>query len=277
VWGSDTGGGGDFVWAYTAQFGNGLSATISAEAEDVRSTTHVTAFVLPAAQAVRTGYAGRQLMDLVGNVRIDQAWGSAQIMGALHEVRPSTAVGDDEWGYAIGAGLTLNLPMIGKGDTFSIQGTYSEGAVRYAGAGVGAPGFLITKDAISAIGVTYDAVSTGSTTHLTEAWSVVAGFQHVWNPKWKTSLYGTYGEVNFSAAANAILLAGRDASWSMWQAGSRTVWTVVPNLDLSVDVMYNSIDTGFGGAPTGTTGAPAVAGDVDWWQGMFRVQRNFYP
>ncbi len=31
VWGSDTGGGGDNVFAYTAQFGNGLSATLSAE------------------------------------------------------------------------------------------------------------------------------------------------------------------------------------------------------------------------------------------------------
>ena len=29
---------------------------------------------------------GQRIPDLVGNLRVDQAWGSAQIMGALHQV-----------------------------------------------------------------------------------------------------------------------------------------------------------------------------------------------
>ena len=32
------------------------------------------------------GYAGFQSPDIVANLRVDQAWGSAQIMGALHQV-----------------------------------------------------------------------------------------------------------------------------------------------------------------------------------------------
>jgi hypothetical protein len=112
---------------------------------------------------------------------------------------------------------------------------------------------------------------TGSTSlDLTEGWSVVGGFQHNWNPQWKTSLYGTYGAITYSAAAKAELgLVTALDDWSMWQVGSRTIWTPVPNLDLSVDVMYNHINTAF----DGTVGAE----DKGWWQGMFRVQRNFYP
>ena len=31
-------------------------------------------------------YGGFQAPDIVANLRVDQAWGSAQIMGALHDV-----------------------------------------------------------------------------------------------------------------------------------------------------------------------------------------------
>jgi hypothetical protein len=91
-------------------------------------------------------------------------------------------------------------------------------------------------------------------------------------------LYGSYGKLEYSAAASASLIgavtatggavAGSSANWSFWQIGSRTVWTPVTNLDLSVDVMYQGQDTAFTGA---------TVGDNSWWSGMFRVQRNFYP
>ena len=107
---------------------------------------------------------------------------------------------------------------------------------------------------------------TGATSlDLTEGWSIVGGYQHNWNPQWKTSLYGTYGAISYSDAAKAAFAVD---DWSMWQVGSRTIWTPVPNLDLSVDVMYNHINTAFTGVGVE---------DKGWWQGMFRVQRNFYP
>ena len=34
-------------------------------------------------------YGGMQSTDFVANLRVDQAWGSAQIMGAAHEVNAS--------------------------------------------------------------------------------------------------------------------------------------------------------------------------------------------
>ena len=59
--------------AYTFAFGNGFSSSISLEsAEERRSGIGA------------WGYGGTKYPDLVANVRIDQGWGSAQVMGALH-------------------------------------------------------------------------------------------------------------------------------------------------------------------------------------------------
>src|SRR5207237_4117282 len=83
---SDTGDGGWMVAGYTAQFGNGLSATLAAE---MRRTTQI---VGPPVGSIVPGssfpgaYGGFQTPDIVGNLRTDQTWGSAQIMGALHQV-----------------------------------------------------------------------------------------------------------------------------------------------------------------------------------------------
>ena len=99
---SDTGDGGWFVMGYTAQFGNGFSATIALPKRRARPTlinAGTTGGLLNAALiagTVNTGgalveqrcgsYGGFQAPDIVANLRVDQAWGSAQIMGALHEV-----------------------------------------------------------------------------------------------------------------------------------------------------------------------------------------------
>jgi len=60
-----------------------------------------------------------------------------------------------------------------------------------------------------------------------------------------------------------------DANFQVWQVGSRTVWTPVQNLDLSVDVIYNNVNTAFDAVPGNE--------DKHWLAGMFRIQRNFYP
>ena len=96
---SDTSDGGWMVAGYTAQFGNGFSATLAAE---MRRTTQIinenglgigflggflgggTAVI---GNAVFPGaYGGFQAPDVVGNLRVDQNWGSAQLMAVLHEV-----------------------------------------------------------------------------------------------------------------------------------------------------------------------------------------------
>ena len=93
-------------------------------------------------------------------------------------------------------------------------------------------------------------------------------------PGWKSRCTVRTASLNTataaSAAASPAAAGWLSANWSYWQVGSRTVWTPVQNLDLSVEVMYQNQDTAFP--------VPAARlGDNDWWSGMFRAQRNFYP
>ncbi len=76
--------------------------------------------------------------DLVGNLRVDQAWGSAQIMGALHQVAAlyygtteGTGHPSDKLGFAVGAGIKLKADVISKGDYFEAEVDYTQGASRY--------------------------------------------------------------------------------------------------------------------------------------------------
>jgi hypothetical protein len=271
VWGSDTGGGGDVVFAYTAQLGNGLSASLSLEDANTRRTQINTG----------TAYGGAGWPDVAANLRVDQAWGSAQIMGAIHQVNASyyvtpTTHPSDEVGWAVGGGLMLHIPWA-KGDSFTTQVTYAEGALGYVGSGIG--NFSIAQGSTGGYGLAADAIGdplgVGGLA-LTKGWSVVAGADHHWNPHWRTSLYGTYGAINYDDTAEGYLgtLAGFSHDFQFWQVGSRTVWTPVHNLDLSVDVMYNSLQSSSAGIlPPHTTSLA----DQDWWQAIFRVQRNFYP
>ena len=73
-----------------------------------------------------------------------------------------------------------------------------------------------------------------------------------------------------SASAYLGYTVNGDASFSLWQIGSRTVWTPVENLDLSLEIVYNNINGG-------NTTNPLTTNNQDWLSGMVRVQRNFMP
>ncbi|MGN6570946.1 MAG: porin, partial [Pseudolabrys sp.] len=299
-WGSNLAGGGIEVFAYTAQFGNGLSASIAAENPNGHRSNILSA---PNGAAVASGntgvnatttwvYGNQQAPDIVGNLRIDQAWGSAQVMGAYHQLIGNSisaanvpAANGAEMtgsGWAFGAGAKFNLPMLGKGDYVLAQFTAAEGAMMYVGSGVNG-GFALTSGNTVAgavgsnnyVGQQADAVVDNNGLDKTKGWSITGGYEHHWNAQWKSSLYGAYGKLTYSDAASNVLrpgnaAAGSSASWDFWQVGSRTVWTPVANLDLSVEAMYNHLDGAY------ADGA-ASYGDKSWVSGIFRVQRNFYP
>jgi len=296
---SDTGDGGWKVAAYTAQLGNGLSASLSFE-EPRRQIVTNTTISSAAAPFQPVGALSLQdqvkvkFPDVVANLRIDQAWGSAQIMGALHNVGGGyygTALGaaaangtcttasgfntcngapDDKLGFAIGAGIKVNFPMIGPGDYFQAQVNYTEGAIRYAattpstagnpgifgeGTGQGTTmGYGIFTDGIfCGAGVGAGATATcpagGSGISLTTAWSVQAAYEHFWTPSLRTSLVGAYLDVSYDSAANASICAGQAA-----QTGG-----------------VNTI-----GPPGGAAACIANSGSQDWsfWSVSSRTQWN---
>ena len=291
-WSTNEGGTGVELFAYTAQFGNGLSASIAAQNADgsrlgiADGLLTFSGATTAATYGATQPYANQQWPDVVANLRIDQAWGSAQIAGLVHQVRAQDTGGitglvsdhpGDETGWAVGGGLKFNLPMLGKGDYVMGGLNYAKGVIEPLAVNEGAPNQVVTSGfpiGSGAVGVLADAVVVGGGLDLTQSMSFTAGYEHHWNSQWKTSLWGDYGKISYSDAASTVLAPGAgSATWSLWQIGSRTTWTPVANLDLSVEVMYNSMDTGFSGATV--AGVPLA--DQNWVSGLFRVQRNFYP
>jgi hypothetical protein len=277
--GSDTGAAGVMVAAYTAQFGNGLSATVSLE------QPRNAGFVDLNGPTFGNAHANAKAWDVVGNVRVDQAWGSAQIMASAHNASADyfsaanpglTNHPSDKWGYAVGAGIQLNVPGM-KGDIIAAQVNYAKGAANYVYFGAGGNAMQLgALNADSAFGNVADGVFSvqAGEIDLTTAWGVAAVYQHLWSPALRTSIYGGYTDVNYPTTVGpASVLAG---DFSFYQVGTRTAWFPHPDLELGLDVMYTKLNTmNEGTLIAGAQGA--VRADQDIVSTMFRVQRNFLP
>ncbi|MDP1581925.1 MAG: porin [Bradyrhizobium sp.] len=218
---------------YTAQFGNGVSASIGLDDPSVWDRTAVYNLSIPSAIGANgTGsnaYAGTRVPDIVGNIRVDQAWGVLQFSAAAHEVSGSyntLAAGalpnnlseisghpDSKWGGSVMAALQIkNLPT-GKGDDIKFDVSYAKGHTKnvIATSG-GSPSFAMFGDS----GFGYQSVGFGATTdgvyfpgaagtggiQLTTAWGLRGAFNHNWNPNWSTSLFGSYSAVRYDGGAN---------------------------------------------------------------------------
>jgi porin-like protein len=317
--------------AYTAQFGNGWSATLSFEdgassdqgnnAGQARSRTRRDVNLSAPSQwglgAASFDNEGWKFPDVVGDVRIDQAWGYAQLSVALHDASAgyyTTAVGDacganafcqnlghpgDTYGWAVQAGFNIADFLGMKGDRFSVQAVYTVGASGYATANVTTP-MVYGAGNSAAFGWLTDGVFvTGSNVQLTTVWSVNAGYQHYWSPKWRTSLYGGYLQVDYDGAAQSMIctsgpggtpapalvltgISNCSPNWSMWQVGSRTMWNPHPDLDIGVDVAWTHLNTAFAGTATlaangARPGGVYTISSQDVPSVLFRVQRNFLP
>jgi hypothetical protein len=321
---SDTGDGGWMVFGYTMNFGNGLSATISAEEQRrtqiIFAGTGSPAGGLAFNGAVGTNYEGHDYPDVVANMRVDQTWGSAQIMGALHNVAsvyygtapftPGTELNghpDDKLGFALGAGIKINVPMIGPGDFFMAEVDYTQGASRYSNHTSGVFDYRMYDGNSFGFGFNSDAVYGGSpigggpsALELTTTWNVAAAYTHNWNAAWKSTLWGSYMAQSYNSNANAMLCSaigdgagsgifavanpGCDMDWSVWGVGLRTQWAVSSSFQVGLEVLYANLNsantsTGLIGLTANGTKPAGVyrVDDQDNWSVRLRVNRDFYP
>src|SRR5215468_12118309 len=92
----DTGAAGLTLWAYTAQFGNGVTGTVSLESPighnraGVLDVNAANFFNINAATTADTAFSsnagnGFRMPDIVANLRVDQAWGFLGVSGAVHD------------------------------------------------------------------------------------------------------------------------------------------------------------------------------------------------
>src|SRR5204863_4236849 len=133
-------------------------------------------------------YAVVHAPDVVGNIRVDQAWGLFQVSAAAHEVSgsysvlntvavPAGATGlaggtptnlseisghpDTKWGGAVMAALQIKNIPTGAGDDIKVDVSYAKGATKYVIATSGtSPNFAMFGDS----GFGYQSVGFGATT-----------------------------------------------------------------------------------------------------------------
>jgi hypothetical protein len=233
---------------YTAQFGNGVSGTIGLDDPVVWDRTNVynLSLALNATLGGSNVYAGVRAPDVVGNIRVDQAWGLFQISADAHEVSgsyyvlntaavPAGAIGpaggistglseinghpDAKWGGSAMVALQIKNIPTGAGDDIKMDVSYAKGNTKNVIATAAAsPSFAMYGG--SSIG--YQSVGFGATTdavylpafaggdgslHLTESYGVRGAFNHNWDAHWSTSLYGSYSAVRYDGAAKAFICA----------------------------------------------------------------------
>jgi hypothetical protein len=261
-------GGADYVTGvnniqYTAQFGNGVSATIGLDDPTVFNRTSVLNLGVAggATSAGANAYGGTHVPDIVGNIRVDQAWGLFQVSGMAHLVNASynilgaggvpTALSEisghpeDKWGGAVMAALQIkNLPT-GAGDDLKIDVSYSKGDTKSVISTSGAsPNFVMFggsgNGAYQSIGFgqTADAVYVpGGELKLVDAWGVRGAFNHNWDPYWSTSLWGSYSQVRYGGSAIDLTSAK-----GQWCANYNTGKAVSTNYSCNPD--YNVAQVG---------------------------------
>jgi hypothetical protein len=245
---------------YTWQFGNGVSATLGLDDPEAfnrisiynfstTSAAGVLSLGSPAAQTISAiglvgnSYAGVHEPDLVGNIRVDQAWGLFQVSGAVHEVdasfnrltlsaannfseisgHPGSKVG----GSAMVALQIKNIPW-GAGDDIKMDASWAKGDMKNiigTSAGVKQPfaifgggngfsyqsiGFGAVADAVY-LPVGVGGIGDGSL-HLTEGWGFRGAYNHNWDPYWSSSLFGGFAAVRYDNTAKLFYCAAYVAS-----------------------------------------------------------------
>ena len=235
------GGGGTVTgvnqFSYTADFGNGVSGTLSAQDptayyQAAVANLGVTGTFGTTQQLSTFGtsdFAGTMAPDFVGMIRVDQAWGLFQASFAAHNNRAaynhsaipaisgSELAGhpDDKWGWAAQLALSIKNIPTGAGDTINVQGVYTDGATRYniqdlagfAGANTifGGTNNPFAYQSVG-FGIAPDTVFVaGGQQQLIQTWGMRGAYTHNWNPYWNSSVYGAFAAVMYNGNAKTLL------------------------------------------------------------------------
>ena len=306
--------------AYTATFGNGVSGTISLENQVPYRNAglyNASGFIVAPGQSTFLGnaygsagaaagntflgnsYGGAHIPDVVGNLRLDQAWGSLHFAAAGHQVSPgfyganeATGHPDDRYGFAVSGAVEFkNLPT-GVGDTLKLEAAYARGAAKYIFGGTvdvnGGGRFQKFDGNTLGFGYVLDGVfAPGGQIQQSTAWEFTGFYEHYWNPAWRTSLFGNYSHIEYGSGGDAILAAafgpaggrlgftgngntgttagslilapGSNFDLNLYQVGTRTSWTPVRNLTLSAEFIYSRVDQNLNGFYAGPGGVGGAA------------------
>jgi hypothetical protein len=288
-------------FAYTATFGGGFSATIAAVSPAPLGASG------PGNYAnIDTQNFGMQAPDIVGNLRLDQAWGAIQVSGAAHEVKvyengtgtgilpalPAGAAASvgapsrDIWGWAFNVGGKYNLPSFGAGDFIQAQFTYTKNAMVYSGISVdGGCGSWTGNGLAMSCADTYyaglDPVTGASVWSTPTTWTVGASMEHHFNPFFSLDPEISYAQLHWN---NSLGQLSNNAD--SWIGGVVGHWDPVPQLDFELDLLYQATHQSTpgnwlatGGTVIGTNGVAttpaAFKSNNDGFTGRLQISRSW--
>ena len=242
--------------AYTAVLGGGLSATVAIEDKQMWGNDQTNVNRIDTTNA------------LVGNIRLDQAWGFAAIHGVVgkHTVTNAAApaasgtspqltyaassslsvtLGNpaSKTGYGVGATVSFNLDMITKGDKIWLTTNYENGwygAVASSGSltspsdgssGGRTLGGVVRKDA----NVVYlGTAAAGFDT--TTGWNVGGQYLHNWSSNLRSMFTAGYIQFNPPTQAQTTALAWGKGSFTETRAS--LIYSPVKDMDIGVEIQY---------------------------------------
>lgn len=223
IWGMDsieiTSDENAIVAAYTADFGNGFTATISIEDDSTRSN---------GVYDLDFGYSnvGSDLPALVGNLNYEGEWGGFQISGVVRQINDENydvldlGTGGDDIGWGVLGGVKFNLNALGEGDTLYIEASYGDGAIEYTGI----TGSYAQANSFQFADAYYNPLT--NSYESATAWTVAGELTHYFSPQVFGVLFGNYGELDVPELA----WDSNATSLNMFNVGASLNWVPVKNL-----------------------------------------------
>jgi opacity protein-like surface antigen len=242
------------TFAYTASFGDGFEFNIGMEDKFFRGRPVADVFGAPD-QVWPNGIA---------SLVVKQAWGDAKISAAVQD-----NAGDlyedfdgDDIGFAVQAGLSINLPTEAKGSKIWAMGAYTEGASSYVGGEDFNGNFR--NFSIPAAMLADQSVNLDGERENVEAFSVGAGVAYFWTKSLNSHVSVIYTDYD---RPDAVGLAGEDFNFLFVEAS--TFWSPVSNLELGLALQYGNLDV------SDAVQATINDGEDDTFAGVLRVARTF--
>ncbi len=263
--------------AYTATFGGGISATLAAE--DQRDLAYAQAALAQPATAA----------NIVGNLRLDQAWGFAGVSAMVgNNSLNNTAIdavspGQTTFGaYAIGATVSYNLPMIAAGDQVWFTTNYAKGLL----------GGLLSNGGLSTLGgvnrllggvvrVDTNLVQTGGTGTAsasnvltygsTTGWNLATEYVHYWAPQWRS--IASAGYISLSPPTSSV--ASTWGAGKLWEVSGSLIYSPVKDMDIGLELQYANLKNTMQNPTAAFLAAGQPGLSVNNYSARFRAERAF--
>lgn len=270
--------------SYTADFGQGITASISAQDQVPNYQSNIWNVSAATPAGLATGvygandFGGSRAPDLVARVRVDQAWGLFQASVAAHDNHAAyygasevTGAPSDKWGWAGQLALSIKNIPTGAGDTINLTGVYTNGASRYnfhdymgtAFAMYGGTNVAGAYQSLGFAGVSDSVFVTGAGHELTTTYGFNGGYTHNWDPYWNSSIYGAWAAVRYNNTAKGYIcgavvanlalssgVAGCNPDFNYAVVGTKTTWTPVKNFAFTAELAYMMLDQKYASGST---------------------------